>query len=42
MHKFAFAALQKQAKKSGKHKLSEQEIDAEIAAVRKAKPKRSA
>jgi AbrB family looped-hinge helix DNA binding protein len=42
MHKFAFAALQKQAKKSGKHKLSEQEIAAEIAAVRKAKTKRPA
>lgn len=42
MRKSAFTALQKQVRKSGKHKLSEQEIEAEITAVRKAKTKRSA
>jgi len=40
--KSALAALQQQATRSGTDKLSRREIAAEIAAVRKEKPKRSA
>jgi AbrB family looped-hinge helix DNA binding protein len=40
--KSALALLQAQAKRSGKSKLSLREIEAEIAAVRKEKMKRSA
>ena len=40
--KSALAALQQQAKRSGTDKLSQREIEAEIAAVRQEKPQRSA
>ena len=40
--KSALAVLQAQAKRSGKSRLSVREIEAEIAAVRKEKTKRSA
>lgn len=42
MDKSAFSTLQQQAKRSGKDKLSMQEIEAEIRAVRKARAKRPA
>ena len=42
IQKSALAALQQQAKRSGTDKLSRREIAAEIAAVRKEKPQRSA
>lgn len=41
LHKSAFAALQQQAKRRGKNKLSLKEINAEIALVRKEKATRS-
>jgi AbrB family looped-hinge helix DNA binding protein len=40
--KSSLALLQKQAKRSGKNKLSLREVEAEIAAVRKEKTRRSA
>jgi AbrB family looped-hinge helix DNA binding protein len=42
LDKSALVALQKQAKRSGKNNLSLREIDAEIAATRTEKAKRSA